>query len=333
MKDFSELAAVSGAHAEARAIQVAVKLRLFEALAAGSLDDGELAAALRCDRRAVRILAGAMTALGLLEFDADRYRLAPVARRHLLESSDEYLGGMILFDEAIFPYWSRLEESIQSGNPARVPDMFQNRPEETARFIRAMDGLTRARGDARWLAEHLDLSGVRTIADVGGGPGTYLAAVIRRHRAIRPILCDLPATLEVARTILRERDPDALGRIEFVSLDYNRDELPAGCDAILLANIIHSEDEAANRALIAKCFRALNAGGRLIVKDHVMNRELTAPRAGAIFSLYLLMMTRGRDYSFDEISEWMRTAGFAQIAEQTLPSPPFSSSLVIARKS
>jgi hypothetical protein len=51
-----------------------------------------------------------------------------------------------------------------------------------------------------------------------------------------------------------------------------------------------------------------------------------------VFALYLLLTTRGRDYSLEEISSWMRDAGFDPIEERKLPSPPFTSSIVIAHR-
>jgi hypothetical protein len=99
-----------------------------------------------------------------------------------------------------------------------------------------------------------------------------------------------------------------------------------------MSNIIHSENEAVNAALIAKCFRALARGGLIAIKDHIMNRDLTEPAAGAVFSLYLLLTTHGRDYSFDETAGWLGAAGFIDIRMTTLPSPPFTSSIVTARK-
>jgi hypothetical protein len=81
-----------------------------------------------------------------------------------------------------------------------------------------------------------------------------------------------------------------------------------------------------------KCFRALAPHGILMIKDHIMNAALTEPAAGAVFSLYLLLTTRGRDYSFEEVSGWLREAGFPDIRLEPLPSPPFTSSMVLARK-
>ena len=330
--DFPELAALAAGHAEARAIQVALKLKLFELLAANPLDADQLAAAIGCDVRATALLANAVTALGLLELRGARYHLSTTARRFLIESAPEYLGAMILFDEAIFPLWASLEDAIRSGAAVRTPDMFQRRSDETRLFIRAMDSLVRARGDALWMAANLDLSGVSAIADVGGGPGTYLIELMRRFPNLKGAILDLPATLTVAREILQERGADVASRIDLVEYDYHTGKLPVGFDAVLLSNVVHSEDAAANRALIRGCYRGLNRGGMLIIKDHVMNADLTQPAAGAVFSLYLLLTTPGRDYSFEEIGEWLREAGFAGISRRDLPSPPFSSSLVTARK-
>jgi SAM-dependent methyltransferase len=330
--DFTRLMAMAGGHAEARAIQTALKLGLFEALHPDAHDADALAATIHCERRATMLLANAMVALDLLRMSGGQYFLTDVARRFLLESSPEYLGGMILFDEALWSVWGKLDESIRDGQPARIPDMYQSHPDETHRFIRAMDSLVRARGDAVWTAQALDLSWAQTVADLGGGPGTYLIELLRQWPHLRGILFDLSATLEVTRRIVNGRDGTLQERLTLHELDYNRSEIPGPLDVIFMSNIIHSEDEAANAALFAKCFRALAPGGLLVIKDHIMNAGLTAPVAGAMFSLYLLLTTRGRDYGFEEVAEWMRSAGFTDIRLQALPSPPFSSSIVMAHK-
>jgi len=330
--DFAELAALAGGHAEARAIQTALKLGIFDNLEHTALDDSALSRATGTNRRALAILANAMVSLGLLEKRATLYDLTAVSRNFLLRSSAEYLGGMILFDEAIFETWGHLDQTIRTGAPARTPDMFQSRAEETERFIRAMDSLTRARGDPRYVAERLDLSRIAKVADVGGGPGTYVAAMLQRWPHLHAAIYDLPATLEVARRILAEREPRVSPRIELVRCDYLYDQIPGPCGALFMSNIIHNEDETTNGELFHKCFRALESGGLMIIKDHIMNADLTGPPSGAIFALYLLLTTRGRDYSFDEVSRWLGDAGFVDIRLEALPSPPFTSSMVLARK-
>ena len=132
--------------------------------------------------------------------------------------------------------------------------------------------------------------------------------------------------------ILSEREPEVTTRIELVEVDYLKAPLPGPVDAVFMSNIVHSEQEADNTYLMARCFDAIAPGGLIALKDHVMNRDLTNPRAGAVFSLYLLLTTRGRDYSFDEIVGWLGAAGFIDTKMHRLPNPPFTSSLVTARR-
>ena len=276
--DFAELAALASGHAEARAIQTALKLGIFDILAPVPLDDTALAAAISANRRATALIANAMVALELLDKRAGRYSLTDTSRRYLLRSSAEYLGGLILFDESIFETWAHLEQTIRTGAPARTPDMFQSRPEETERFIRAMDSLTRARGDPAYVAQRLDLSRVSRFADIGGGPGTYAVAMLHRWPHLRAAIYDLPATLEVARRILTEREPAALERIDLVRVDYLYDEIPGPCGALFMSNIIHNENETANAELFRKCFRALEPGG---LDDHQGSHHECRPHGAA----------------------------------------------------
>ncbi len=190
--DFAELSALASGHAEARAIQTALKLGIFDILEPAPLDDAALAAAISANRRATALIANAMVALGLLDKRANRYSLTEASRRYLLRSSAEYLGGLILFDEAIFETWAHLDQTIRTGAPARATDMFQSRPEETERFIRAMDSLTRARGDPAYVANRLDLSRVSTVADLGGGPGTYASRCSSDGRICAPRFTTCP---------------------------------------------------------------------------------------------------------------------------------------------
>lgn len=326
--DFTALEDLSAAFCEARVLHAAVGLDLFAAVGDGA-DAAEVAAARGLDPRATGLLLNAMTALGLLHKTAGRYTLTPASRRHLLPGAPQYLGGMVAFEAATWDLWGRLEEAVRTGEPVRPPDMYQGDPAETRRFILAMDSLVRARGDARWLAEHLDLAGVGRLLDVGSGPATYPVALCRAHPELKATVFDLPGTLAVTRE--RIEAEGLADRIDLVAGDYRTDPLPGGFEMVFLSNVIHGEDEAANRALMARCHAALVPGGRVVVKDHFLAEDLTAPAGGAVFSLLMLLSTRGRNYAFGEAAGWMAEAGFERPTETVLP-PPFSSSLVIARR-
>jgi len=128
------------------------------------------------------------------------------------------------------------------------------------------------------------------------------------------------------------RDAGLTGRIELIAGDYRSDPIPGLYDVALLSNVIHGENAAKNEALIHKLAANLNPGGRLIIKDHILDDSRANPPVGAIFSLLMLLTTDGgRCYSFAEINAWMNNAGMNQVRQVDLP-PPLTSSLVIGTK-
>jgi SAM-dependent methyltransferase len=329
LMDFSDLSSISGGFVGARILQVAVKLGVFDVIGIqGSLPE-EIASALGTNPRATELLLNALVALGALSKEGGRFHNTEASLTYLVRTSPRYFGGMILFEEGLWDIWGRLEDSIITGKPARDPDMFQKREEERERFIMAMHSLVMARGDARILSDTLDFGWARSMIDIGSGPGTYPMEFLKRYPHLRITVFDLPGTLKVTRRVLEEEG--MLGRIEIVEGDYNTDEIPSGFDIAFLSNIIHSEDEETNRRLMKKVYGILNPGGEVIIKDHILDDTLTNPAVGALFSIQMLLTTRGRDYSFREVKGWLEDAGFKGIEWITL-APPLTSSLVIGRK-
>jgi SAM-dependent methyltransferase len=327
--EFRELARLNGAYAESRILHAAVTLGVFDALDAAGRTAPELAQSLGTQPRATELLLNALVALHLVRKDGDRFRETDVSRTYLTSAAATSYNGMIRFDASLWPVWERLADSVRRGEPARAPDMFQSAPEETARFIDGMHSLVQARGDARVLAETLDLGSAQRLLDVGAGPGTYAIEFCRRHPALAVTIFDLPATLEVTRRHLGGTGLE--DRIRLVAGDYRRDPLPAGHDVAFLANVIHGEDEPTNQALMRKLHEALAPGGRLMIKDHVTDESGTSPAPAALFSIAMLLFARGRDYAYGEIREWLLSAGFSRVSIDVLP-PGLISSLVTARK-
>ena len=328
--DFSQLMSLAGGHAEARIVQTAVELNLFDSLANGSLTAKEIANRLELESGATELMLNALVSLQLLHKNADVFFLGEVAERYLVKHSAEYIGGMLRFDASLWHCWEKLPEAIRKGRPARPPDMYQDDPDETAIFINAMDSLVKARGDAPVIATVLDWSKVGTMLDIGSGPATYPIELCGRFSTLRATIFDLPATLKITERYVREAG--MAERIELIAGDYRRDPIPGSYDVVFLSNIIHGENYQRNQTLILKLGANLNSSGRLVIKDHILDDTRVMPPVGAIFSLLMLLTTDGgRCYSFTEIRRWMELAGLGQIRQIDLP-PPLTSSLVIGTK-
>ena len=253
-----------------------------------------------------------------------------MAKKYLLKSSPQYVGGMIRFDSSLWSCWGKLPEAIRSGQPVRPPNMYQDDHAETEIFINAMDSLVKGRGDAEAVANAIDWNNTIALLDVGSGPATYPIAVCERFTRLHATIFDLPGTLAITERYVREAG--MVDRIRLIAGDYRKDPIPGSYDIVFLSNIIHGEGEQDNLSLIHKLAANLKAGGRLVLKDHILDDDHTAPPVGAIFSLLMLLTTAsGRCYSFSEIKLWMERAGLSHVQQIDLP-PPLTSSLVIGTK-
>src|ERR1700686_2246220 len=179
--EFRELARLNGSYAEARILHAAVTLKLFDALDSSGRTAGEIATLRGTNARATELLLNALVAMRLVHKRGEQFLETETSRAFLTEASPTSYAPMIRFDASLWSLWDRLADTVRSGEPARAPDMFQATAEDTALFIDGMASLVQARGDARVLADTLDLASARRLLDVGAGPGTYAVELCRRH--------------------------------------------------------------------------------------------------------------------------------------------------------
>ena len=328
--DFTELMRLAGSHLEARLIQAAVELAIFDGLENSAGTAEAVANRLKLEPKATELLLNALASLELLHKRADYFSLTEATAKYLLKSSPQYVGAMIRFESALWSCWEKLPEAIRSGQPVRSPNMYQDDPTETEIFINAMDSLVKARGDATVTANAIDWSGIAELLDVGSGPATYPIALCQRFPKLRATIFDLPGTLAISERYVREAG--MAERIRLIAGDYRKAPIPGSYDVIFLSNIIHGESFESNRSLILKLVSNLKPGGQIVVKDHILDDSRTTPPVGAIFSLLMLLTTEsGRCYSFSEIKSWMEQAGLSRVQQINLP-PPLTSSLVIGTR-
>jgi predicted O-methyltransferase YrrM len=152
----------------------------------------------------------------------------------------------------------------------------------------------------------------RNLLDVGGASGTYTLAFLQAVPEMKATLFDRREVVEMARKRLGEAG--VLDRVTLVGGDFYRDEFPPGHDLAFVSAIIHQNSPEQNLDLYQKGFRALVPGGRIVIRDHVMEPDRTQPRDGAIFAVNMLVGTSGGNtYTYQEIHSGLEKAGFTRI--------------------
>ena len=304
MKDPEELLKLARGFQESRVLLTGAELNLFTLLSKEELTADAIAARLGAEPRALAIELDALAAMGLLVKVDGTYWTAPDASS-LSEDAPDSILQMLLHAAALWDRWTNLTRKI-GGTP------LSERPpgDATRAFIGAMHVVSAPQ--AAQLAADVGLGSARRLLDVGAGPGTYAAAFLRAAPELRATLFDFPAVVEIARERLLEAG--LLDRVTLVGGDFENDELPSGHDFVWLSAIIHQNGPAQNDALFGRLFRALAPGGRLVIRDHVMDPDRTRPRAGALFAINMLVGTaHGGTYTFDEIRAGLERAGFVRI--------------------
>jgi 2,7-dihydroxy-5-methyl-1-naphthoate 7-O-methyltransferase len=154
------------------------------------------------------------------------------------------------------------------------------------------------------VADGYDWTPVRHMADIGGGTGTLIAEVLRRHPQLHGTLADLPETAARARQHLAGLGLE--GRREVVGQSFF-DPLPTGADAYLLSRVIHDWDDAAAIAILRRCAEAAGSDGRvLVIESHAADGD----SAGfAEMNLRMLVLAGGRERTIDDYAALAVAAG------------------------
>jgi predicted O-methyltransferase YrrM len=293
-----------------RVILTAAEFDFFTILATTPMTAGELAGKLGLDLRATTRLLDCVITLGLLSKTDGRYQVT--ADGFLLSAHHaQTILPMLLHLNGIWHNWSILSDAVRQGkNPHQQPIVMTNDDKQREAFIGAMH--VAGRQMAREIAAAYDLSPFRKLLDIGGASGTYTIAFLAKNPEMRAVLFDLPGVVTMARERIAAEKLEQ--RVEIVAGDFYENELPGGCDLALLSAIIHQNSPEQNVALYRKVYSALLPGGKLLIRDHIMDESRTVPNDGTIFALNMLVNTPAGDiYTLAEVEKTLLESGFSNI--------------------
>ena len=296
-----------------QAIHVAATLGIADLLRDGRRDSADLATATATDAGALYRLLRSLASVHVLDEDSTgRFGLTELGeclRSDAAEPQGEWARqiGQPYYWQA----WDHLLHSIRTGENAfsalhegqRIWDWRAGHPEESVIFDRAMMGISRAMAQAVTAA--YDFGQFGTVADIGGGNGAFLAAVLAKHPHMRGINFDQPHVVDRAAETFRAAG--VADRAKHVGGSFF-DRVPTGANAYVLKAVLHDwEDDDGLRIL--KAVREACAEAKLLVIEWVVGEPNTDPRA-KFSDLNMLVGPGGRERTEPEWRSLLGAAGF-----------------------
>lgn len=231
-----------------------------------------------------------------------------------------------------WPVYEALDHSLRTGRsaieslaPGGVWEWLGAHPHFAKVFDEAM-----ASGAGAHLATLLnayDFSGFGSLADIGGGQGQLLRAVLDRVPSATGTLFDQPAVVDS----VRDRCGD---RMSIVGGDFFKDSLPRA-EAYLLMRVIHDWDDEQAVSILRNVRSAAPARSKLLLIEVLLPQtsrpmhETASWLAWPVFmDLNMLAWSSGRERTRDEYERLLNASGWRLV--RVVPTESFSAILEAA---
>ncbi len=283
---------------------VATELGVFDQLASGPRTGGELATALGVHADNLRRVLRGLAAEGVLtELDNGAFSLSALG---------ELMGGMQgavrARGELYYTAATGLLDAVRHGGSAFEHhhgqpffEYLSGNPEQEAAFHASM--ATRARAEAAAVIDAYDFTTARHVADVGGGNGILLAAILQTVPHLTGVLMDRSAVIPDARAHF-----DSAGlssRVGCVVGDFFVD-VPSDADTYLLSRVLHDWDDPDATRILRTCRNRMQPGSRLLIVEAVLPERAVDNPAVTLMDLHMLLLLGARERTLREYSDLLR---------------------------
>jgi O-methyltransferase domain len=195
--------------------------------------------------------------------------------------------------------WSSLTDCVRTGKSAAAlrPDIAKRwrQEPEGALLFRAVMGTAPAQS-YQPVARAWNFSAARVVADLGGGGGAMIDAILAMHPNVRGMLVDHPASIAEAKP--RFASGPLASRVQLVAADLSI-EVPTGADVHVLKHVLHGYADAAAVQILANCRAALPADGRVLIVEFVLPEVIDGAdpdlEARLLSDLNMLAVTGGKE--------------------------------------
>ena len=301
--------------AAAAAVRAAAELRVADALGDAPATAEDLAASLGVQPKPLARLLRTLSCYGVFAEEDNGCFAHTDMSRLLREDSPDSLRYIALWctEPWTWQAWPHLQDAVRSGRSV-FPEVFgkeffdylhDGAGESASVFNKAMTHSSRQSADD--IAGFVDLAGATSVADIGGGQGHVIAALLEQHPELRGTLLDLPAVVADADPRLREGGALA-ARADIIAGDC-RAAIPVQADLYIIKNILEWDDDSTRRTL-RNVVEAARPGARVLVIENLVDDSASMKFTTAM-DLLLLLNVGGAKHSKASLVALMSEAGLA----------------------
>lgn len=314
-----------------RALYTVAKLDIARAmydLGGTQVPVAALADAVGADPSALRRLLRALASVGIFRTEGDPqgwcFGLTPLAELLRSEVPGSLRHAALMYGEEMAECWMDLPAVVRDQKPswsrtcgADHFSYFQQNPAAAQTFDRAMSELGATVYDDDALAASYDFAGVLgeapRLVDVGGGLGSFLAAILARVPGAHGTLYERGHVVERARA-----RHTSTPRLSFEAGDFF-EYIPPGADAYILKRILHDWDDARCHAILRRIAEVMPRHGRILVAETVVPAQ-DVDHFSKWLDLNMMVVTGGLERTEAEFAALFARAGLSLIKAHSSPT-------------
>lgn len=215
--------------------------------------------------------------------------------------------------------WNHLHQNLRTGERAidsvlGMPlwEYLDGHPQENRNFNGAMTTLSSA-VNSPLVKAYPDFSRLEVVADIGGGQGGFLTAILQAYPTVRGMLFDRPQVMEQAKQQFTQAGVN--DRCTCVPGSF-LESIPPGANAYIFKNVLHDFDDAVVGRILEHVRRATQPDAKILIA------ELLIPESNPSFAVCgldveMLFETGGKQRTAQEFENLLREAHFS--LERAIP--------------
>lgn len=304
------------AYSRSRVLCAAARLGVADALGDEVRSVTFLAERCQADANALFRLLRALASIGVTEETApEHFRLTPFGKPLRKDVPQSVWPAVVFWADLLADSWSLLSDCVRTGKPAsqvrdpKIPSRWSQDPDAGSIF-RAVMGTAPAE-DYAPVASAWDFSHAKVVADLGGGGGSLILAVLGLYPNLRGMLVDLEPSVEAARARFAKEDPTS--RCELIAADLMQ-SVPAGADVYILKHVLHGRQDGDAVTILKNCRAVIPQNGSLLIVEFILPALVShadPQLEGHLMSdLNMLAVTGGKERSEREWRTLLEAAGF-----------------------